>query len=171
MSERPNSLWSLPSPLYSFSIDRCFKLSHKQPAYRTRASNSMTTGTASQLGTDIHENGKEPTTQGDRLRDSATIDEPSLENLPPTPTRHGISPGAARVESSGPSLPSTPSQLEPEAPRKRPKGTLFSIPSKRTRKKKGRTRGIAIAAEGSCTKAVISGASSDIDFGAESILT
>ena len=65
---------------------------------------------------------------------------PDSQNLqiPSTPTQrapHIPTSGMGVGENGEPSLPSTPSQLGLEPPRERPRGPLFSSPSKRPRKK------------------------------------
>ena len=75
-------------------------------------------------------NGNSATTQGRKQQRGINIDQSSLDKLPDTPTPHGIPPGATRAESSGSSLPATPSQLGLEAPVQRPKGLLFGKPDK-----------------------------------------
>ena len=117
------------------------RLSQTQPIYGTRAATSRHTGTIPQQGVNVNESGKETATREDKPQNGLTIDEASLQNLPPTPTRRGIPRGAARLEALEPSLPSTPSQLGLEAPRERPKGPLFGTPSRRTRRQdEGRGR-------------------------------
>ena len=131
ISAAPRRRSRTPNPQPTIS-----RLSQMQPAYRTRASNSVDTRTATQQGRHPDGNGREMATQGVGPLNGVTIDESSLVKLPPTPTRHGVPSGAARVESSEPSLPSTPSQLRLEAPQERPKGLLFGTPSKRAKNKK-----------------------------------
>ena len=60
---------------------------------------------------------------------------PQIPSTPKQHTPHVPTSGMGVGENGEPSLPSTPSQLGLEPPRERPKGPLFSSPTKRLRKK------------------------------------
>ncbi|MCJ1455124.1 hypothetical protein MMC28_005478 [Mycoblastus sanguinarius] len=63
------------------------------------------------------------------------VTEDSLLRLPSTPTQrqlYGSANGMGQAEDGEPSLPSTPTQLGLEAPPEKPKGLLFSSPSRRS---------------------------------------
>ncbi len=104
------------------------KPSQTQSVYGTRGSKLAASARARQPNGITHNNSV--ATQDHKQQRGITIDQASLEKLPATPTPHGIPPGAAKGESSEPSLPSTPSQLGLEEPFQRPKGLLFGTPSK-----------------------------------------
>lgn len=111
------------------------KVPQTQPAPGLRSLPSRTTNTAPQpersgLGHDIaaaEQDGNPP--------NGVRIDEATMDKLPHTPTRHGVPQNVAQIDNSGPSLPSTPSQLGLEAPYQRPKGPLFGRPDKGAKKK------------------------------------
>ena len=83
---------------------------------------------------------QEPVAEAVDIRSTGVTVVPDSQNpqIPSTPKQHRPNvptSGMGVGENGEPSLPSTPSQLGLEPPRERPKGPLFSSPTKRLRKK------------------------------------
>ena len=111
------------------------KVPQTQPAPGLRSLPSRTTNTAPQPERSGLGNDSGVAEQDGNPSNGVRIDEATMDKLPHTPTRHGVPPNVAQIDKSGPSLPSTPSQLGLEAPYQRPKGPLFGRPDKGAKKK------------------------------------
>lgn len=106
-----------------------------QPAPDLRHHTYKTANTAPPLGKSRPGSDTGVATQGNRPPNGVIIDAYTMDKLPHTPTRHGLPPGAARIDNAGLSLPSTPSQFGLEAPPGRPKGLLFGKPHDGTKER------------------------------------